>query len=123
MSCGSLVFVDEEEQTVHLVHPSVKQFLLGEITEASSFERWHFTAEEAHRRMYETAITYLCAIGERALMKPTVSETSQLSPKIGLSAAAADTIALSISKSNQGLSTGLVKTVTMLSKNQVPSAI
>ena len=28
-SCGSLIFIDEEELTVRLVHPSVKLFLLG----------------------------------------------------------------------------------------------
>jgi GTPase SAR1 family protein len=54
--CGSVLIVDEEEQTVRFVHHSFEQFLL---------ERWktaddvQFTRELAHKTITETTLTYL----------------------------------------------------------------
>jgi hypothetical protein len=54
--CGSVLIVDEEEQTVRFVHHSFEQFLL---------ERWRtaddvqFTRESAHKSIAETTLTYL----------------------------------------------------------------
>ncbi|OIW22898.1 hypothetical protein CONLIGDRAFT_549832, partial [Coniochaeta ligniaria NRRL 30616] len=55
--CGSLLLVDEEEFTVHLVHPSVRQFLLGEMRDSLPFKRWQFTLQEAHSEMAGATIT------------------------------------------------------------------
>ncbi|KAJ5170121.1 uncharacterized protein N7500_002904 [Penicillium coprophilum] len=55
-SCGSLVTIDEEELTVHLVHHSVKQFLLGEFKESTETL---VNVDEAHQMMASIIITYL----------------------------------------------------------------
>lgn len=57
--CGSLLFVDEEGFTVHFVHPSVRQFLLGEMKDSLPFNRWHFTTQEAQAEMAGATITYV----------------------------------------------------------------
>ncbi|KAK3324342.1 hypothetical protein B0T19DRAFT_464325 [Cercophora scortea] len=64
--CGSLVVVDEEELTVHLVHSSARQFLLGEMkpdldsnSNSSSLQQWQFSIQDAHRQMTGTTATYL----------------------------------------------------------------
>ncbi|KAJ5503640.1 hypothetical protein N7463_006514 [Penicillium fimorum] len=55
-SCGSLVAIDEEELTIHLVHHSVKQFLLGEFKD--SIEPL-VNVDEAHQMMASIILTYL----------------------------------------------------------------
>jgi ankyrin repeat protein len=55
-SCGSLITIDEEQLTVHLIHPSVKQFLLGEFKESTNTL---VNSDDAHRMMAEIIITYL----------------------------------------------------------------
>ncbi|KAK0621668.1 hypothetical protein B0T17DRAFT_299547 [Bombardia bombarda] len=57
--CGSLIVVDEEEHAVHFVHPSVRQFLLGEMKDSSALEQWQFTAHDAHGHMAGVTVTYL----------------------------------------------------------------
>ncbi|CAG7972580.1 unnamed protein product [Penicillium salamii] len=54
--CGSLVTVDEEESTLHLVHHSVKQFLLGEFK--SSTEKI-VNIDDSHQMMAGIVLTYL----------------------------------------------------------------
>ena len=54
--CGGLVTVDEEEQTVRLVHHSFKQFLLTEFKDANG---GNFTMLLAHSRIAHTILTYL----------------------------------------------------------------
>ncbi|KAK3217179.1 hypothetical protein GRF29_1g2190482 [Pseudopithomyces chartarum] len=55
-SCGCLVILDEEELTVRLVHPSLKQFLMEQYrTPLGS----RFTAPQAHFAMAERIVTYL----------------------------------------------------------------
>ena len=55
-TCGSLLFVDEEERTVHFVHPSVEQFLLGDFKHKCTYQ---FTRDEADLEMANTVLTYL----------------------------------------------------------------
>ncbi|KAI8628212.1 hypothetical protein F5Y19DRAFT_438505 [Xylariaceae sp. FL1651] len=53
---GSLLTIDEEQDTVHFVHPSVKQFLLGNLGENEEF---HIDSLLAGMEMAEIVITYL----------------------------------------------------------------
>ncbi|OQE11501.1 hypothetical protein PENVUL_c002G10000 [Penicillium vulpinum] len=55
-SCGSLVTIDEEEFTIHLVHHSVKQFLLGEFKDST---QPLVNVDEAHQMMASIILTYL----------------------------------------------------------------
>ncbi|KAJ5448381.1 hypothetical protein N7445_003202 [Penicillium cf. griseofulvum] len=55
-SCGSLVTIDEEELTIHLVHHSVKQFLLGEFKDSTENL---VNVDEAHQMMASIILTYL----------------------------------------------------------------
>ncbi|CAG8889009.1 unnamed protein product [Penicillium nalgiovense] len=55
-SCGSLVSVDEEELTIHLVHHSVKQFLLGEFKDSTETL---VNVDDAHQLMASIILTYL----------------------------------------------------------------
>ncbi|KAI9154771.1 Vegetative incompatibility protein [Paramyrothecium foliicola] len=54
--CGSLIIIDEEEDTIRLVHHSVKNYLVDEFAEdgASGFSR-----DDANKRMCQILITYL----------------------------------------------------------------
>jgi len=54
--CGSLIAVDEEEQSVRFIHHSVKQFLLGEFKGSTGAI---FTLEGANRTMADIVTTYL----------------------------------------------------------------
>ncbi|CAI7623036.1 unnamed protein product [Penicillium glandicola] len=55
-SCGSLVAIDEEELTIHLVHHSVKQFLLGEFKNSTETL---VDVDNAHQMMASIILTYL----------------------------------------------------------------
>lgn len=55
-SCGSLVTIDEEELTIHLVHHSVKQFLLGEFKDST---QTLVNVDDAHQMMASIILTYL----------------------------------------------------------------
>ncbi|CRL23409.1 Ankyrin repeat-containing domain [Penicillium camemberti] len=55
-SCGSLVTIDEEELTIHLVHHSVKQFLLGEFKDSTETL---VNVDDAHQMMASIILTYL----------------------------------------------------------------
>lgn len=54
--CGSLITVDEEECTVRFVHHSARKFCQGAL--GGNLD-WHFSDNDAHREMGETAVTYL----------------------------------------------------------------
>lgn len=56
--CGSLVIIEEEEQTVQFVHHSARSFCQGVL---GGVNRWKncFSDEEAHQEIGETAVTYL----------------------------------------------------------------
>lgn len=58
-SCGSLVMVDEHDLTVHLVHQSVRQFLLGEMADTHDYREWQFSADTAHLHMAALTMRYL----------------------------------------------------------------
>lgn len=58
-SCGSLVMIDEHELSVHLVHQSVRQFLLGEMADANDYQEWQFSADDAHLHMAAVTMRYL----------------------------------------------------------------
>lgn len=59
--------VDEDELTIHLAHPSVRQFLLGQMcddgkdtkNDSPSVSEWQFSADDAHREMTAIAVTYI----------------------------------------------------------------
>lgn len=55
-SCGSLITVDEEDETVRLIHHSVKQFLLGGFQDSSGTL---FTQQRAESSMAGIVLTYL----------------------------------------------------------------
>ncbi|KAJ5639244.1 uncharacterized protein N7484_007106 [Penicillium longicatenatum] len=57
--CGGLLTIDEEENTVRLVHSSVRQYLIGSEDMDSELMNTKFTLEEAERKMADIAITYL----------------------------------------------------------------
>ncbi|KAJ5549351.1 hypothetical protein N7513_006585 [Penicillium frequentans] len=58
--CGGLLTIDEEENTVRLVHSSVRQFLIGsEAMDSEPMVPSRFTLEEAQRKMADIVITYL----------------------------------------------------------------
>ncbi|KAJ5288755.1 hypothetical protein N7478_001785 [Penicillium angulare] len=53
--CGSLLTIDEEQNTIRLVHSSVRQFLI----ESESVDTSRFTLKEARKRISDIVITYL----------------------------------------------------------------
>ncbi|KAF4457100.1 hypothetical protein F53441_888 [Fusarium austroafricanum] len=54
--CGSLVMVDEEDDTVRFIHHSARSFCLNSPRNEAE---WTFTEEEADIAMAETLVTYL----------------------------------------------------------------
>ncbi|RKL15991.1 hypothetical protein BFJ68_g5240 [Fusarium oxysporum] len=54
--CGSLVMVDEEDETVRFIHHSARSFCLNSPNNTAV---WTFTEDEAERTMAETLVTYL----------------------------------------------------------------
>ncbi|XXH04138.1 hypothetical protein Hte_010551 [Hypoxylon texense] len=54
--CGSLVILDEELFTLHLIHPSVRQFLLGEFKGHNGVP---FSIEDAEQELGHRIVTYL----------------------------------------------------------------
>jgi hypothetical protein len=61
-TCGCLVHVEEEELTVHFVHPSVKDFLLRDYSHVQSdldTSSDAMSLEECHRNMADMIVTYL----------------------------------------------------------------
>ncbi|KAF5689512.1 heterokaryon incompatibility protein het-E-1 [Fusarium circinatum] len=54
--CGSLVMVDEEDDTVRFIHHSARSFCLNTPTNTTA---WTFSEDEAERSMAETLVTYL----------------------------------------------------------------
>lgn len=64
-SCGSLVMIDEQGLTVHLVHQSVRQFLLGEMVDTKDYQEWQFSANASHLHMANITMKYLAIWSER----------------------------------------------------------
>lgn len=56
--CGNLIFVDEEEQTVHFTHLSVKQYLLSDAVDLS-LQSYKIDLEEADAEIGAVCVTYL----------------------------------------------------------------
>lgn len=54
--CGCLLFVDEEELTVRVIHHSVKQYMFSG---PNNVKHIGFLAEDAQRAMADTVVTYL----------------------------------------------------------------
>ncbi|KAK0662495.1 hypothetical protein QBC41DRAFT_186107, partial [Cercophora samala] len=83
--CGSTVFVDEEDLSVHLIHQSVLQFLLDSNEQTKASAPWHFSLKEAHVLTGEVAVTYLnYGIFETRISKVVVPQVSatQLTDRI-----------------------------------------
>lgn len=64
-SCGSLVMIDEQDSTVHLVHQSVRQFLLGDMVDSQDYREWQFSASASHLHMASLTMGYLAMWSQR----------------------------------------------------------
>ncbi|CAG8228266.1 unnamed protein product [Penicillium olsonii] len=72
--CGSLVTIDEEESTLHLLHHSVKQFLLGEFKGSTKHV---VNIDDAHQMMASIVLTYLnYKVFETQLSTKVISQVS-----------------------------------------------
>ncbi|KAL8855682.1 MAG: hypothetical protein Q9178_007693 [Gyalolechia marmorata] len=77
--CGNLIFIDEEQQTIHFTHSSVQQYLLSRPANKSS-SRYHIDLEEADAYAGAICVTYLnLSVFNKQLIR---------TPKANLSAAA-----------------------------------
>ena len=56
--CGSLVFIEEEQLTVHFTHSSVKQYLSSEAVDAS-LQHYHIELKDADANAGAVCVTYL----------------------------------------------------------------
>ena len=56
--CGNLVFIEEEQQTVHFTHSSVKQYLLSSAAQ-KSLSKYHVDLEKADEDAGVICVTYL----------------------------------------------------------------
>ena len=56
--CGNLVFEEEEQQTVHFTHGSVKQYLLSRAVQ-ESLSRYHVDLKKANKDAGAICVTYL----------------------------------------------------------------
>ncbi|OQD90382.1 hypothetical protein PENANT_c001G05769 [Penicillium antarcticum] len=75
ISCGSLIMVDEEQLTVHLVHSSVRRFLLEEFEEFKEPIKPLVNLDNAHRMVTEIIITYLnYSVFERQVVAETAHQ-------------------------------------------------
>lgn len=96
-SCGSLVFIDEDDYTVHLVHPSVRQFLLGAIKEErmDKYQPWQFSHQDSQMHMAAVTMSYLDSWSDnlkvaRVLNQTQTSAASHFAPsKVALPNASA----------------------------------
>ncbi|KAL6713035.1 hypothetical protein ACLMJK_009431 [Lecanora helva] len=57
-TCGHLVFIEEEQQTVQFTHGSVRQYLLSEATQAS-LSKYHIDLQKADEHVGAVCVTYL----------------------------------------------------------------
>lgn len=110
-TCGCLVNIDEEELTTRLVHPSLRQFLLGSEsdaqlkTPANSSESFSLTLDAAHGYMASIIITYLSySVFEKQLSRTVI-------PRINASSATSTIIRSTLpSPSIRHLAIKLLKT-------------
>ena len=58
LCCGNLIYVDEEQKTVHFTHGSVKQHLTSKAV-SQSLQPYHIDLEEANAESGAVCITYL----------------------------------------------------------------
>ena len=56
--CGNLVFIEEEQQTVHFTHSSVKKYLLSSVAQ-ESLSKYHIDLEKADEDAGAICVTYL----------------------------------------------------------------
>ena len=56
--CGNLVFIEEEQQTVHFTHGSVKQYLLSRAVQ-DSLSKYHIDLKKADEIAGAICVTYL----------------------------------------------------------------
>ncbi|KAJ6036365.1 hypothetical protein N7540_000644 [Penicillium herquei] len=91
-TCGCLINIDEEELTTRLVHPSLKQFLLGSDLQLKTAENpFLITLDAAHGYMADIIITYLnYGVFEKQL-------TRALVPRIDASTAASTIVQSTVS--------------------------
>jgi hypothetical protein len=81
-SCGSLVMIDEQDLTVHLVHQSVRQFLLGEMADTHDYREWQFSSDTANLHMAAVTMRYLGRWSDRLdVAKKTYRMQSSTTPQ------------------------------------------
>ena len=108
-TCGCLINIDEEELTTRLVHPSLRQFLLGSDaqlkTTANSSKLFSLTLDAAHGYMADIIITYLSySVFEKQLSRTVI-------PRINASSATSTIIRSTLpSSSIRHLAIKLLKT-------------
>ncbi|KAL8802033.1 MAG: hypothetical protein Q9200_006727 [Gallowayella weberi] len=77
--CGNLIFIEEEQQTIHFTHSSVQQYLLSKPAN-KSLSRYHIDLEEADAYAGAICVTYLNL--------PVFNKQLMRTPKANLSTAA-----------------------------------
>lgn len=75
-SLGSVIVIDEEESTVHLIHDSLRQFLLSHPMMTSKEETF---SNDAHASMLDIAVTYL---SYSDLANPSSTDIGSQSPNL-----------------------------------------
>ncbi|MCJ1377484.1 hypothetical protein MMC17_000579 [Xylographa soralifera] len=72
--CGCLVVVDEEQETVHFTHHSVKQYLSQDCSDPL-ISKYHVDVEAADKSAGDICITYLSfGVFDRRVAKASISE-------------------------------------------------
>ncbi|KAK5651673.1 hypothetical protein OQA88_11739 [Cercophora sp. LCS_1] len=110
--CGSLVVVDEDDFTLHLVHPSVRQFLLGAMADSPASQELQFSLEDAHREMSAVTVTYIHIFEARG----TVALREDTSPKASLLPNPQAVIKSTKAAAPAGVSKTVIKVVSKLSR-------
>ncbi|KAF5603206.1 heterokaryon incompatibility protein het-E-1 [Fusarium pseudocircinatum] len=83
--CGSLVMVDEEDETVRFIHHSARNFCLNSSNNSVS---WAFDEDEAERSMASRLVTYLsCNVFDTRLSRNVVPkiEANDMPKRVALS--------------------------------------
>ncbi|KAF5572909.1 heterokaryon incompatibility protein het-E-1 [Fusarium pseudoanthophilum] len=96
--CGSLVMVDEEDDTVRFIHHSARSFCLKSPDNSAA---WTFTEDEAERSMAETLVTYLSYnVFDTRLTRNVVPkiEANDIPKKVALSTMQAGSIGKSVTE-------------------------
>ena len=104
--CGNLVFIDEEQQTVHFTHNSVKQYLLSPDVD-KSLRLYHIDFEEADAEVGAVCVTYLnfavfdTQLGRTAKFDTNITGVPSITIQRSLGLPSANRIALDLLRRKQ----------------------